>query len=65
MRQWIVGTTLVLDGTGADNRDHHAVIKQYGREYQVEHWIDAYTVHQRASRPTLLGAIRLAERWVT
>lgn len=54
----------MLHGTDREIPDQRAVVKQHGREYQVQHWLGVYTVHREQSRPTLVGAIRLAESWV-
>jgi hypothetical protein len=65
MRDWQIRTDmLVLHGTDREIPGQRAVIKQDGREYQVQHWFGVYTMYQEESRPTLVGAIRLAERWV-
>lgn len=65
MRDWTIGANmLVLHGTDREIPDQLAVIKQYGSDYHVQHWMGVHTVCREGSKPTLLGAIRLAERWV-
>lgn len=65
MRDWQIRTDmLVLHGTDRETPDQRAVIKQYGSSYQVQHWMGVYTVYREECRPTLTGAIRLAEAWV-
>lgn len=65
MRDWQIGREqLVLHGTDREIPGQRAVIKQHGHEYHVQCWMGMYTVYHEDSRPTLLGAMRLAEKHV-
>jgi len=64
MRDWQLRDQLVLWGTDREIPGQRAVIKQYGRDYHVEHFV-GQTHYRKESRPTLVGAIRLAEKWLT
>lgn len=63
-RKWILGETMVLHGTDRDIPVQRALIVQHQRDYQVQHWIGFTSLVKAESRPTLTGAIRLAESWV-
>lgn len=64
-REWDIRTDqLVLHGTSSEIQER-CVVKQYGRIYEVQHHVGMYTVYRSESRPTLRGAIGLAERWVS
>jgi hypothetical protein len=63
-RDWTVGQSLVLHANDPEIPGQYVTIHQYGRRYDVAHWLGMNTLIKQESKDSLTKAIRLAESWV-